>query len=298
MTQSTAEEGSIIQERLEQSFYDWLLDQNSITAETGVYANKPAIFLRKVPEDTDAGWEKRYPCICIDIWEEIKRKKRSKGFLRCRIYRDPGTDEGNGLKDRLRTSAGGRIIQRPDLPPVYLSFGMSSPMENMQGTYGEEIRFELFELPAQTTYGQDALNAAAECIRLKYPSAKLAGIDAVDACWKADAEHQAFYTELLGQQSDSETSAVSWAKVRLKFYALTEDRQLQLMWLKGLYEHFTFQEQIDMEDQSPLIIRQLQIAGDEKIPYEPYLLLTARYGLNREREEGEKMNNIHTDSAI
>lgn len=283
---------------LAEAFCNWLKQSEELAAQVGSYNGGPAIFAGRVPAREDEKWQVPYPYIFIRPWEEMRRKRVSQGFLCCSIRYADNCENSGKFCDTIRNMANGLILSRNELPPVILFWSRSHPyvvpdIQN-QTELGEELALEIYELPRQTAASMDPVTAVGNYIKKEIPDTCLAGLDVINGSLKPVESSPVYYLTNDHTEAEKLTNDVVWTKSRLRIYALHGDREVQINWLMKLYENMAFSDQADMEDSSQLTILQIIMETNERLPYEPHLTITIRYGLKKEEEQSEPMNNIHT----
>lgn len=278
-----------------------LSEDGQIAAQLAAYKGKPAVFYRTAPEDGSPGWDSQehYPRIAFQVDLQVSQERKDAGTVRVSLLcKETGTSPEE-IEPLIRACMGALIIQTDQNPPYCISWAKTGdlvkPEGSSAGIIGLEMNFDIFSCPEQETTDPDPVTALNWYIKRKIPQAFVLGVDHLEHVRKAQAQSPVFYSRLESMEKGQVTNTVVWAEGKVAILVLCPQEDERLKWSMELAKALAFEEEITMQDHSPMQVKALQLNNKADYLKEGQILVTGRYGLLRYRNQPHMITGIHMD---
>lgn len=246
---------------MESIIYNYLCDNiESLTK----YADVPAVFNTKAPDDKDENWneETQFPRIVFDLNMQADPERKISGQLMVDVMCEDKADSisAEEIENSVKDYVDGCFFSTPDLT-ISAQWGSSNPFEqNDDDVIGTTVVFDVMAYPSQVTESPDPVAATNLWLKTMYQDAYVIGRDTLPQTWKPTDEAPAIYCSLfrLGESSRMKsTSGVDWIGAELHINIMAPSESVRATISKQIIQLLSHATRIILGDGSPMLIDKL-----------------------------------------
>lgn len=246
---------------MESIIYNYLCD--NIEGLTK-YADVPAVFNTKAPDDMDENWneETQFPRIVFDLNMQADPERKISGQLMVDVMCEDKADSISveEIEKSVKDYVDGCFFSTPDLT-ISAQWGSSNPFEqNDDDVIGTTVVFDVMAYPSQVTESPDPVAATNLWLKTMYQDAYVIGRDTLPQTWKPTDEAPAIYCSLfrIGEsQRMRSTSGVDWIGAELHVNIMAPSESVRATISKQIIQLLSHATRIILGDGSPMLIDKL-----------------------------------------
>lgn len=279
---------------MEEIIYNYLCDCEELSGMLTTWADSPAIFQTKAPDDKDEDWgHSQYPRIIFDLDMQADPERKISGQLMIDVMCEDKSDtvQIEELEAVAKAMVDGCFFSNSDLT-ISAQWRNSAPFEQGQGNgslIGYTLIFDILAYPNQLTTDPDPIAATNLWIKTLYQDARVIGKDALPTTWKPSDESPAIYCSLfrMGESPRMKsTYSVDWIGAELHIYVMAPSENVRATISKQIIQLLTHATRIILSDGSPMLIDRtnVNLAADplrtgQIVVNATYGVLTAKSGI-------------------
>lgn len=273
-----------------------LLESKTLRENLAKYGYEPAVFYERAAHDKDPNWSSgQYPrCVYTVEWMfDAERTKAGVVTVDILNLADYGTPVE--IADGLVNELSGMFMTQED-QTYSIIWSRSDSFE----TDGEEpkklgvtIFFDIVAYPIQETTTPDPVLSTMNWISERYPSIQVIGNSNLEELWFPDDENPACYVRLAGETSTVRPSySVVWLVAKVVVHIICPSIKARLKWLKSIADDVSLEQEIIMEDESPMFIKSLAIDSGSNPINAGQMSFDGEYGVLRKQRECTKITDV------
>lgn len=281
---------------IEDLIYKALSDSEMLKSALAVYDKKPAVFYQRAAHDNDNKWGKTQFPRCVYNVEWMYDAERTKAGvvtvdLLCLADMGAPVEIAEGLASEL---SGMFMTQAGQTYSVIWSRSDGFETEGDEPKkLGISVFFDIVAYPIQETTTPDPVLSAMNWIGERYSDLKVIGKSELDELWFPTDENPACYVRMSGETSTVRPSnTVVWLRAKLVVHIICPSIKARLRWLKSIADVLSIEEEIIMEDSSPMFIKTLAIDSGSNPISAGQMSFDGEYGVLRKRQDGIKLENV------
>lgn len=248
---------------MESIIYNYLCD--NIEGLTK-YADVPAVFNTKAPDDMDENWneETQFPRIVFDLNMQADPERKISGQLMVDVMCEDKSDSISveKIEKSVRDYVDGCFFSTSDLT-ISAQWSSSNLFEqNDDDVIGTTIVFDVLAYPSQVTESPDPIAATNLWIKTIYSDAYVIGRDTLPQTWKPTDTSPAIYCSLfrLGESPRMKsTSGVDWIGAELHINIMAPSESVRATISKQIIQLLSHATRIILGDGSPMLIDKLNV---------------------------------------
>lgn len=246
---------------MEEIIYQYLCECEELIGVLTTWADCPAIFQTKAPDDTDESWgsESQYPRLVFDLNMQSDAERKISGQLMVDVmceYQSEGV-QVEDIEVAVKRAVDGCFFSNFELT-ISAKWSSSNPFEQGDDdVIGTTLVFDVLAYPNQLTTDPDPIKAANLWLKTLYQKANVIGRDDLPATWKPTDESPAIYCSLfrLGEsQRMKSTYSVDWIGAELHIYVMAPSESVRATISKQIIQLLTHTTRIMLGDGSPMLI--------------------------------------------
>lgn len=288
---------------MEGIIYNYLCNCEELSEKLTTWADSPAIFQTKAPDDKDEDWGKnQYPRLIFDIDMQADSERKVSGQLMIDVMCEDKSEsvQVEELESIVKEVVDGCFFSNTDLT---ISAQWRSSNQFEQGdddVIGVTLVFDVLAYPKQITESPDPIKATNLWIKTLYSNAYVIGKDTLPETWKPTDESPAIYCSLfrVGESPRMKsTYAVDWIGAELHIYVMAPSENVRATISKQIIQLLIHATRIILDDGSPMLIDKVtgNLAADplrtgQIVVNATYGVLTARSGIKLQHTYTKGMN--------
>lgn len=296
---------------IEQQLYEHMQSCKELDPYLTTYAGQKAIFIQEAPGDTDPGWEpgSQYSRIVFAIDTATDPERQISGQLTVDLFCEKGEQS----------------VKPEDLVPIVIplidGYFFTAEEETVSAKWetcdyftvptepvcGATLRFALLAYPNQTTAEPDPIRlinkwTKEELAKRLGKDLYVIGHSGLPAVWKPTAEKPALYWRNVKTDKCNwidDTWNCSWQTATLQCHILTPEPEDAGLIARTIDTELTQKGQLLFETRSPLFVdrvNHITLTTDSQRLGQ--VSIEATYGILRQPEPAEKLQNIHFKTQI
>lgn len=285
---------------IEQTIYEYLMSETSITDKLAKYDGEPAIFLLEAPGDNDELWDDgpQYPRIVYELNMQEDPERKTSGILMIDFYLN--TDSGLFVEEIdpiLQSVISGRFFSdgKDTIAAIWRQSDPFATPEDGSRISGITISFDVIAFPKQLTMDIDPVESVNGFIKTLYPDILRIGIDQIpENVWQATDDFPAVYVRLqrITPGTFPSTYHVTWYNPIMMVHVIAPSLDARNIILKRIIEVLQQKQRIILPDGSPLMIVRMAVTMGADQIREGQLSIEASYGILRSYPETDVMSNV------
>lgn len=291
------------------------LIQNQVSGDEQIagmlaaYGGTPAFFYQKAPSDSRPKWgTPKYPRADFNIDMRQDPERKTAGTLNINIWVTTECtaigelDPDRAIEARLMELISGTFYTGED-GTICAEWERSDEFEyqgNAEGNthpeiFGLTVTFELLEFPEQITTDPDPIQGLNAWTKKNFPKMTAIGYDTMPEIWKPTDENPAIYWRFEGTESDNRQSyAVTWYNGTFAAHVIAQSVKERNRWTKAIIELAQIEQEVILQDESPMFIRRITIRHNADPLREGQLGMIGRYGvLSQPPKEPAQLKMMH-----
>lgn len=281
---------------VEELIYQALSSSTTLRENLASYDRQPAVFFERAAHDQDELWDEiQFPrCVYNVEWMyDAERTKAGVVTVDILCLADMGTP--NEIADALVGEISGLFMTREDQ-----TFSIIWSRSDAFETEGEEpkkhgisVYFDIVAYPIQETTTPDPVLSTMSWINERYSDMMVIGKSELEELWFPTDENPACYVRMSGTTSTVRPSySVTWLRAKLVVHIICPNIKARLRWLKSIADVLALEEEIIMEDESPMFIKSLSFDSGSNPINAGQMSFDGEYGVLRPQQEGTKIKNV------
>lgn len=246
---------------MEEIIYNYLCDNiDGLTT----YADVPAVFNTKAPDDKDENWneETQFPRIIFDLNMQADPERKISGQLMVDVMCEDTADSISveEIEKSVKDYVDGCFFSAPDLT-ISAQWNSSNPFEQKDNdVIGTTVVFDILAYPSQVTESPDPVASTNLWLKTIFQDAYVIGRDTLPQTWKPTDETPAIYCSLfhLGESTRlKSTSGVDWIGAELHINIMAPSESTRATISKQIIQLLNHATRIILGDGSPMLIDKL-----------------------------------------
>lgn len=272
--------------------------QNDIPLCAGlaVYDDKPAIFIREAPPETDLLWGgDQYPHIIFSIDMLEDREKETDGVLNLRIMYESGDNSSGEMEKRLRQLIDGYFFSSSEYTLSALWTWTNSFISSQNEMSGIAVSFGLLTYPVLRTDDPDPIRLLGDYLKDKYPEAYIIGEKEDDrGAWYPTDEEATIYIRTVSVSPCNyidDNYACIWRTAAMKVHVFADDSALRIC--DEIAKDLSMKKRLIFPDKGPFTIDDTKIDAGTDVHRTGQLSVNGTYGILRNAGCTESIENIY-----
>lgn len=288
---------------MEGIIYNYLCNCEELSEKLTTWADSPAIFQTKAPDDKDEDWGKtQYPRLIFDLDMQADSERKVSGQLMIDVMCEDKSEsvQVEELESIVKEAVDGCFFSNTDLT-ISAQWRSSNQFENGDDdVIGVTLVFDVLAYPNQITESPDPIKATNLWIKTLYKDAYVIGKDTLPETWKPTNESPAIYCSLfrVGESPRMKsTYSVDWIGAELHIYVMAPSENVRATISKQIIQLLIHATRIILDDGSPMLIDKVtgNLAADplrtgQIVVNATYGVLTARSGIKLQHTYTKGMN--------
>lgn len=278
---------------IEELLYNRLCKYEPLVNLLATYGGAPAVFYQTAPDDGQSGWggKTQYPRLVYDLDMQANTERKSSGTLLVALFCDRAGTEPETLEPIVRECLKDLFLKPDGSFPYCFAWARTDAFDMTGGTteggqkqrvvIGDDIRFDILELPIQETTDPDPIAALNQYMQELYPEAYVVGLTHMDAVTVAEPKKPVIYCRLLRMEETEVTNTVIWVNAQAAIHVICPSEEMRLKIAADITYRMATKAEIIMLDRSPM--RPIKISADNTADYlrTGQISTTLHYGLLR-----------------
>lgn len=285
---------------MEELIYQYLCSCEELSRDLTTWADTPAIFQTKAPDDTDESWGdgSQYPRLIFDLNMQSDAERKISGQLMIDVMCEDEAEsiQVEDIEATVKGVIDGCFFSNSDLT-ISAQWSSSNPFEQGDDdVIGTTLVFDVLAYPKQTTTDPDPIAATNLWIKTLYQDANVIGKDELPTTWKPTDESPAIYCSLFRLAESprlKSTYSVDWIGAELHIYVMAPSESVRATISKQIIQILTHATRIMLNDGSPMLIDKVT----DNLSADPLrtgqIVVNATYGVLTEKT-GIKLQHTYT----
>lgn len=270
-----------------------LSESAAISELLAVYDGKPAVFIHRIPDDSDENWQgEPYPRILIDLsMNEGTERQFEEGVKIHIICAKNNTVNPEDLKDSICKSMDYCFFTKSE-SSICTKWNRTEFSESQETKTCTHI-FDLMVFYKPIIQNPDPLSTLNEWLKNSYPNAKVIGVDSMDEIWQADIDTPAIYGRLenIVPGKNGDTWEVTWMNAGIRLHILA-DKTLKPLLIRDISEKLLVKKKLTMSDGGPMFILKVNYNDTMNPLKNRQFFVECQYGVLKEKEDSQPIRTI------
>ena len=280
--------------------YKRLSESSELTEMLSSFCGQPSIFTPDIPEHNQSGWsEDHYPLLTYNYNLQANAERNSAGTLEitmlCQNNEETPIEKIEAtIRDRMRDV----IIIPEDGVPYCFAWARTDGFTieentNLGLTIGNEIRFDILELPSMITTDPDPVMAVERYVKEMYPECLVLGYERASDIEEATVERPVIYCRLQSSVSSDIIHTVAWRDCVVAIHVMCPDIEVRVKMATAIANKLSVDAEINMFDDSPMFVTRLQANYRADYLKDGQIFLTGHYGILRTKAKTHTLRNMY-----
>lgn len=281
---------------IEDLIYMALLECETLKNSLASYDEKPAVFHKRAAHDNDKKWGRtQFPRCVYDVEWMYDAERTKAGVVTVDILCLADMGAPVEVADDLVDELSG-LFMTQDGQTYSIIWSRSDTFEtdgDEPKKLGISVFFDIVAYPIQETTTPDPVLSTMGWISNRYADLKVIGKSELDELWFPSDDNPACYVRMSGETSTVRPSnTVVWLRAKLVVHIICPSIKARLKWLKSIADELSLEEEIIMEDESPMFIKAMAIDSGSNPINAGQMSFDGEYGVLRKWQEGIKLDNV------
>ena len=284
--------------------YKRLSTSEELTMMLSSFCGRPSIFTPDVPEHNQKGWsEKHYPLIVYNYDLQANAERNSVGTLGISMLcQNDAETPVEKIEAKIRECMRDIIITPESGGPYCFAWARTDgfTVEENSGrqehglglTIGNEIRFDILEMPPMITTDPDPIMAVDRYVKDMYPECLVLGYDRANEIEEATVERPVIYCRLQSNTSSDTTYTVAWRDCVVAVHVLCPDTEKRVKMATAIANKLSVDTEVIMFDKSPMFVTRLQANYRADYLKEGQVFITGHYGILRYKPKPHTLRHV------
>ena len=288
--------------KFDELIYKRFSGYEAFSEKLATYADSPAVFYQKAPDDRQKGWgEEQYPRVVYTIDMQADQERKSAGVMQVDLYCDEAKTAPEDIEPIIRECLRNLIV-KPDGNSHYAFAWARTEMFDLipsgrdrgVGTrvIGATLRFDILEYSQQETSNPDPAKAVQRWMKELEPSAVVIGEDEIDMFYEPSGERPAFYVRVVSYKTNRVTYAITWLDCVLAVHVIAPEPEMRNSWVRWLADQFNIAGEVRMLDDSVMIIWEAAVDTSADYLSRGQIMVKAQYSMSRLGAEPHPLSRV------